>query len=420
MNSRRPARESRDGAASSRSPKGTGGSRAPQSSSGSSQGSRSGAGKSGTSGGRGKSFGPKRSGGKRPGAKSSASQSSGAQSSGRASGGGKFGKPGDGRARNAAADKRVAGPGPIHAPGSSVADAVSDGDGLVRLNKYLASHGIGSRRKSDEMIQEGAVMIDDAIVTDLGLKIDPRVHKIEVDGVVLKPEGLRYRYYLLNKPSGVVCTNDERESKPRAIDLIADRKKGRIYTVGRLDEDTVGLVILTNDGDFAHRIMHPRYGVPKTYLVKLMGRIDEASVQKIREGVHLSEGRMAGARVLVQQRSPKVSRLRVTLHEGKNREVRRVFARLGYKVLDLKRVRIGSLDDRGLKTGHWRPLTRGEVRELLEIAESDGRYEPEERGRAQAGRGGDSGRSNGGGRGAGARGGGGRGGRGRSTGGRGR
>ncbi len=400
MNSRRPARESRDGAGSSRSPKGTGAKRAPRSANeGSSESSfrnRSGGGKPGKSGKpagpgkKGKPQGSKPSGGKRPPG-SYPAVSSGARS-------GKFGSPSSSRPRNMAADKRVAGPGPINAPASSVADAVSDSDGLVRLNKYLASHGIGSRRKSDEMIQEGAVMIDDAIVTDLGIKIDPRVHKIEVDGVVLKPEGLRYRYYLLNKPSGVVCTNDERESKPRAIDLIADRKKGRIYTVGRLDEDTVGLVILTNDGDFAHRIMHPRYGVPKTYLVKLMGRIDEASVQKIRDGVHLAEGRMAGARVLVQQRSPKVSRLRVTLHEGKNREVRRVFARLGYKVLDLKRVRIGSLDDRGLKAGHWRPLTRGEVRQLLEIAESDAHYEPEEPQRERSGRSG-SGTGSGGGRG---------------------
>jgi 23S rRNA pseudouridine2605 synthase len=255
---------------------------------------------------------------------------------------------------------------------------------LVRLNKYLASHGIASRRRSDELIVEGKVTIDGEIVTDLGLKVDPSVQTVEVDGVVLKPEQVRHRYYLLNKPAGVVCTNDHREQKPRAIDLITDRKKGRIYTVGRLDEDTVGLVLLTNDGDFAHRIMHPRYGVPKTYMVKLLGRIDDEAVQQVREGVHLAEGRTAGARVLIQQRSAKVSRLLVTLREGKNREVRRVFARLGHKVLDLKRIRIGPLDDRGLKAGRWRPLTRGEVTELIEWVDQESASERE--GRRSSGR----------------------------------
>ena len=242
---------------------------------------------------------------------------------------------------------------------------------LVRLNKYLASHGVASRRRSDELIAEGKVTVDEQIVTDLGTKVDPTIQRVEVNGVILKPEQVRHRYYLLNKPSGVVCTNDEREAKPRAIDLITDRKKGRIYTVGRLDEDTIGLVLLTNDGDFAHRIMHPRYGVPKTYLVKLLGHIDDDAVQQVREGVYLAEGRTAGARVLVKQRSPKLSKLLVTLLEGKNREVRRVFARLGYKVVDLKRTRIGSIDDRGIKAGQWRPLTRSEVQGLVNWVENE-------------------------------------------------
>lgn len=242
-------------------------------------------------------------------------------------------------------------------------------DVFVRLNKYLASHGIGSRRRCDAMIEEGAVMIDGEIVTELGTKVQPHLQRIEVDGVVLKPEGLRHRYYLLNKPSGVVCTNDERESKPRAVDLITDRKKGRIFSVGRLDEDTTGLLILTNDGDFAHRVMHPRYGVTKTYLVKLVGRITDGELDQVRDGVYLSDGKTAGARVLVKQRGPRVSKLEVTLLEGKNREVRRVFARVGHKVVDLKRIRIGPINDRGLKVGHWRPLTRPEVTDLLAHAD---------------------------------------------------
>ncbi len=257
---------------------------------------------------------------------------------------------------------------------------------VVRLNKYLASHGVASRRRCDELIAAGAVMVDDVIVTDMGLRVDPDEHKIEVDGVILKRQDIRHRYYLLNKPSGVVCTNDEREMRPRAIDLIADRKKGRIYTVGRLDEETVGIVLLTNDGEFANRVMHPRYGLPKTYLVKLAGRISDDSLKRVREGVRLSDGVTGGARVLIQSRTANTSKLLVTLNEGKNREVRRVFAHVGHKVVDLKRVRIGSLSDRGLKPGSWRPLTRAEVAQILEECDPERRAELESAVQEQTGR----------------------------------
>jgi 23S rRNA pseudouridine2605 synthase len=255
-----------------------------------------------------------------------------------------------------------------------------EGDRLVRLNKFLAAQGVASRRRCDELIAEGAVMVDDEIVTDLGRKIDPSVQRVEVDGVIFKAQGVRPRYYLLNKPAGVVCTNEEREARPRAIDLITDRKKGRIYTVGRLDEDTVGIILLTSDGDFANRVSHPRYGLPKTYLVKLAGRIPDEALRKVREGVFLSEGPTAGARVIVQSRTANTSKLLVTIHEGKNREIRRTFAQVGFKVVDLKRVRIGSLTDRGLKPGSWRPLTRAEVADILEQCDPERRVEREVRG----------------------------------------
>ena len=235
----------------------------------------------------------------------------------------------------------------------------------VRLNKYLASHGVGSRRRCDELISDGAVMVDGEIVTELGRKVDPEVQRVEVDGVVLRPDKIRHRYYLLNKPAGVVCTNDARESKPRAVDLVDDPRKGRVFTVGRLDEDTVGIVLITNDGEFANRIQHPRYEVPKTYLVKLSGKVTAEDLDKLRKGVWIAEGKTAAAQVRVGQRTSQQTRLFVTLREGKNREVRRMFARLGYRLLDLKRVRIGPVSDRGLKPGRWRPLTRAEVGELL-------------------------------------------------------
>lgn len=257
-----------------------------------------------------------------------------------------------------------------------VARPVAEDSGLVRLNKYLADHGVDSRRKCDELIREGKVVIDGAPVTELGTKIDPAKQTVEVDGIVLKPEKVRRRYYLLNKPSGVVCTNERRELRPRAIDLITDTKKGRIYTIGRLDEESKGLILLTNDGEYANRVMHPRYGVKKTYLVKVRGKIDDEALNKVRNGIHLSEGRTSGARILVQKRTKDYTKLAVTLIEGMNREIRRTFARVGYKVVDLQRVRIGPLTLTGMKrAGKWRELSLMEawsvVDEVLEDPESE-------------------------------------------------
>jgi len=241
------------------------------------------------------------------------------------------------------------------------------GERPVRLNRYLAQNGIASRRKADELITAGDVTVDGKIVSTLGTKVDPARDRVEVNGVVLRPHGERPRYYVLSKPSGVVCTNDPKEARRRAIDLITDRGKGRIYTVGRLDEDSTGLVILTNDGEFANRISHPRYEIAKTYRVTLRGRIDHETVAKLRQGVRLSDFRSSFSRVKVLKRTEQKSIVLVTLEEGRNREIRRVFARLGYGVKELRRVRIGNLTDRGLKIGEWRPLTRSEVAGLLEM-----------------------------------------------------
>jgi 23S rRNA pseudouridine2605 synthase len=256
---------------------------------------------------------------------------------------------------------------------------------LVRLNKYLADHGIASRRKCDELIAGGQVTVDGAVTTELGRRIDPEREAVEIDGYFLKPHGRRRRYYLLNKPAGVVCTNEPRETRRRAVDLITDARKGRIYTVGRLDEESSGLILLTNDGDFANRIMHPRYGVEKTYLVRVAGRIEDDALMRIREGVHLSEGRTSGARVLVDKRMRDQSMLTVTLREGMNREIRRAFAQVGYKVLDLRRVRIGPLTDRGLKVGRWREVERDEVAALLEGRNESAGDERAQRGRHKLG-----------------------------------
>ncbi|MEX1024132.1 MAG: pseudouridine synthase [Planctomycetota bacterium] len=238
-------------------------------------------------------------------------------------------------------------------------------DTTVRLNKYLAVNGIASRRHADRLIADGDVMVNGEIVTELGLKIDPETTRVEVDGVVLKPHGEHKRYYLLNKPKGVVCTNEIRETRRRAIDLIGDRQRGRIFTVGRLDEDTEGLIILTNDGEFANKIAHPRHGIAKTYQVHVKGRVEDASLERLREGVRLSDYRARFRDVRLAQRSEKGSLVYVTLEEGRNREVRRAFVALGHDVLALARVQVGPLHDRKLRVGQWRPLLREEIDALV-------------------------------------------------------
>ena len=260
---------------------------------------------------------------------------------------------------------------PESAPGEDPFDFDGDFDGGgpgsngIRLNKFLAQNGIASRRGADVLIEKGQVSVDGVVVTELGRRIDPATARVDVGGVVLQPAGEAPRYYLLNKPAGVVCTNDPREARARAIDLITDKKKGRIYTIGRLDEDTEGLVILTNDGELANRVSHPRYGVKKVYWADVRGRIDEAAIERMQKGVRLAEGWGAFEAVEVVRRTALRSILRVTLAEGKNREVRRVFAALDLPVRNLRRIRIGPLEDRKLKLGQWRRLSSAEVGALL-------------------------------------------------------
>lgn len=258
------------------------------------------------------------------------------------------------------------------APSEPEGSGPADEGRLVRLNKYLADNGISSRRKADQLIAEGEVMVDGEIVTELGTKVDPTRQRVEIDGVVLRPEGERHTYYVLNKPAGVVCTNDPREARPRAIDLIGDRKKGRIFPVGRLDEETVGLVILTNDGEFANRLTHPRYQVPKVYRVQVDGWIGEEKLAELRKGVHFAAFRAEFDDVQLLKRGERSSLVQVTLREGRNREIRRVFARVGFEVRKLRRTAIGPLKERGLKVGHWRPLTRPEIDELLSVSAEAG------------------------------------------------
>jgi 23S rRNA pseudouridine2605 synthase len=240
-------------------------------------------------------------------------------------------------------------------------------DGKVRLNHFLAMCGVCSRRAADGFIRGGRVEVNGELCTELGTRVDPQSDDVRCDGSRVQPE--RPTYVLFNKPKGVVCTNAKHEQKKRVIDFLPE-VRGRLFTVGRLDLDSEGLILLTNDGSFALEMTHPRYGVPKLYAVLLRGRVEQQDLDKARGGVWLSEGPTAGMNVRIERTGKDRTYLKVTLREGKNREIRRVFAKLGYPVIDLKRVRIGELNLHGLSAGGWRFVQKHEIDALRALARS--------------------------------------------------
>jgi 23S rRNA pseudouridine2605 synthase len=236
--------------------------------------------------------------------------------------------------------------------------------GPERLQKILAAAGLGSRRKCEELIQSGRVEVDRRVVGKLGTKADLRRQEIRVDGVPLPRPKLVY--FLVHKPPGVVSTNSDPSGRARVIDLVP--YPGRLFTVGRLDMSSEGLILVTNDGELANRLTHPRYGVEKTYQVEVAGMLDRKQLQKLRQGVHLAEGfaRIASAKVIRQYQHSTL--LEIVLNEGRNREIRRVLARVGHKVERLKRIALGPLRLADLPSGEVRPLARDEIRVLKQAA----------------------------------------------------
>jgi 23S rRNA pseudouridine2605 synthase len=227
-----------------------------------------------------------------------------------------------------------------------------------RLQKVLASTGWGSRRTCEDLIAEGRVTVNGE-VAQLGRRVDPTVDLIEVDGapVGVKP-GLIY--YLLNKPTGVVTTAKDTHGRKTVVDLVPSEP--RVFPVGRLDVDTEGLLLMTNDGELAHRITHPSHGVEKEYLVHVRGRLTPGELRLLREGVELDDGVTSPADA--SQPSPGV--IRLTIHEGRNRQVRRMCDAIGHPVLRLVRTRVGPITDRNLRPGDYRELSTGERRALVE------------------------------------------------------
>ena len=225
-----------------------------------------------------------------------------------------------------------------------------------RLQKVLAGVGLGSRRTCEELIDAGRVTINGRVAS-LGDKADVEVDRIEVDGVRIgtKP-GLVY--YLLNKPAGVVTSAADTHGRPVVTELVPTEP--RVFPVGRLDQDTEGLLLLTNDGDLTHQLTHPSFGVEKEYVAEVDGPPTRGELRRLREGVELDDGMTAPAQVALVE--PTV--MRITIHEGRNRQVRRMCAAVGHPVIRLVRTRIGVLADRSLAPGEWRELTVDEVRSL--------------------------------------------------------
>ncbi len=238
------------------------------------------------------------------------------------------------------------------------------GSRAERIQKVLAAAGYGSRRVCEEMVRAGRVEVNGKVVQKLPVVVDAAVDNIRVDGRRFKKAKLVY--YLLHKPKGVLCTNKDPAGRVRAVDLLRGVKE-RVYPVGRLDASSTGLLLMTNDGELAERLTHPRYGIEKTYQATIAGRIGVSSIEKLKKGVWLAEAKTRPAKVKVLHRGHTQSGLEIKLREGRNRHVRRVLARLGHKVVKLKRTRIGTLSVRGLGLGCFRPLSPKEVTMLRKL-----------------------------------------------------
>ncbi|MGO9028407.1 MAG: pseudouridine synthase [Acidimicrobiales bacterium] len=232
--------------------------------------------------------------------------------------------------------------------------------GGERLQKVLARIGLGSRRVCEDLITAGRVTVNGEIPV-LGRRIDPSVDEVELDGVPL-PVVPGLVHYLLNKPAGVVSTAEDTHGRPTVVTMVP--AEPRVFPVGRLDMDSEGLLILTNNGGLAHRLTHPSFGVPKEYLVEVEGVPTAGDVRRLRDGIELDDGMTAPARVAVV--AP--SLLRIVIHEGRNRQVRRMCEAVGHPVVRLVRTRIGPLTDPTLGPGEWRLLTIDEVRALAAAA----------------------------------------------------
>lgn len=236
----------------------------------------------------------------------------------------------------------------------------------IRLQKYLSNQGVASRRAVEKMITEGRVSINGLPINTLGVKIDPEKDKVAIDCQPIVAVAPHRKYILLYKPAGYISSaHDERERRT-VVDLLQDVEE-RVYPVGRLDYLTSGLLLLTNDGELTHKLLHPSHEVQKTYWAEVEGLPGKEVLDKLRRGVRLAYGMTAPAKVRVLKRREKGALLEIKIHEGRNHQVRRMLDTVGHPVKHLRRTALAFLDLRGLKPGEWRELNDGEIRRLKEL-----------------------------------------------------
>jgi 23S rRNA pseudouridine2605 synthase len=229
----------------------------------------------------------------------------------------------------------------------------------IRLQKIISEAGIASRRKAEELILDGRVSVNNKRVTELGVKADPQKDTIKVDGRKIEINTQKI-YIALNKPFGIISSRKDEKGRETVIDLI--NSKEYMYPIGRLDYDSSGLILLTNDGEFTNNLIHPKFEVEKVYVVYIEGYIPDRALEKFERGIKLEDGYTAPAKVEVIREENNVTILEVTIHEGKNRQIRRMFDALGYNVTKLKRIRIGNIKLENLKAGEHRHLNYEEIK----------------------------------------------------------
>lgn len=237
----------------------------------------------------------------------------------------------------------------------------------MRLQKFLSSAGIASRRKCEELISEGKVLVNGNVITELGTKVIPNEDEVMYNGKKVELPKEEYVYILLNKPIGYVTTVDDQFGRDTVLDLLKKVNK-RVVPVGRLDMYTSGALILTNDGDFVYKVTHPKHEITKTYTVTVRGIVEEQEIQKLRDGVIIDEDyttKPANAKIIKIDKEKNQSRIEIQIHEGKNRQVRKMCEAIGRKVLALHRTKISNVGVKDLKLGTWRYLTDLEVNSIL-------------------------------------------------------
>lgn len=235
---------------------------------------------------------------------------------------------------------------------------------IVRLQKYIAMSGAASRRAAEQMITEGRVKVNGELVRELGTKVEIGADRVVLDNSEIKPEIKKY-YIMLNKPVGYVSTVNDQFDRPTVIDLINGEIKTRVFPVGRLDYDTEGLLLLTNDGDFTYKVTHPKFHMNKTYIATLKGGITVKGLNMLRNGVLIEDYKTSPAEVEMVSCEKGETVLKITIHEGRNRQVRKMLEAVGCKLISLQRISIGTVELGNLPLGRWRHLTSHEVSYLI-------------------------------------------------------